>query len=240
MLSKSNEKFVVKTPPIPFAVAVQRHNKAGCKIKLTGAAKPGRGFGISFNRDDYVVFRLYFDCEFKRLHLCRDNDESLVDSQDCGFNFAQLFKLKVHFEPVLQIKIKNGPSFSVNGITPLLTNVNMICVHGNLVVVKALLQKFVICSDDGGYRTNPAPALPPSPHVPQPQQHAAQPPLGFHHPPQSFPQQQQAVYDSSPMSPNNFLPHMMPAVPPPYSHHLPIYSGVIIEDKDGHNQHILE
>ncbi|KAI6216164.1 hypothetical protein M3Y99_01837400 [Aphelenchoides fujianensis] len=193
MLSKSNEKFVVKTPPIPFAVAVQRHNKTGCKIKLTGAAKPGRGFGISFNRDDH------------RLHLCRDNDESLVDSQSCGFNFAQLFKLKVLFEPVLQIKIKNGPSFSVNGITPLLTNVNMICVHGNLVVVKALLQKFVICSDDGGYRTNPPAALPPSPHVPQPQQNAAQPPLGFHQSPQSFPQQQQAIYDSSPMSPHHFI-----------------------------------
>ncbi|KAI6206647.1 hypothetical protein M3Y94_00936400 [Aphelenchoides besseyi] len=193
MLSKLNDKFVVKTPPIPFAVAVQRRDKLGCKIKLNGAAKSGRGFGVSFNEDDRVVFRLYFDLTYKRLHLCRNDDQELVDSLACGFDFYQLFKMKISLDQIFNIKIKNGPTFSISGITSELQNVNLICVHGNVVMVKTQLQKFVISADDGGIRSQFAP-------------------------------QTQL---------------QLPAVPPPYNNQLPIYSGVIIEDKDGHNQQIL-
>jgi hypothetical protein len=50
-----------------------------------------------------VVFRLYFDMAFKKLHLCRNDDRDVVDSLHCAYDFSQLFKMKVVLEPVLQV-----------------------------------------------------------------------------------------------------------------------------------------
>jgi hypothetical protein len=87
---------------------VKKGAKNGCKIKLTAAAKNGRGFGISFNEGERVVFRLYFDMAFKKLHLCRNDDRDVVDSLHCAYDFSQLFKMKVVLEPVLQVIFRRG------------------------------------------------------------------------------------------------------------------------------------
>jgi len=220
MLKKSSEQFAVKTPPIPFAVAVQKRSKIGCKIKLTAAAKTGRGFGISFNEADRVVFRLFFDTAYKKLHLCKDDDREIVDSLHCSYDFAQLFKMKVNLETSLTIKLKNGPSFSIDNVTKHMDSVNLICIHGNIVVIKAILQKFVISSDEETA-----------------QQYA-----------------QTSSYQNLPSTPivhpGQFDQRLLPAAgsqihfePPPSYQQVAsmrfVYSGVIVEDKDGHNQHFM-
>lgn len=73
------------------------------KIKIAAAAKTGRGFGISFNEGDRVVFRLFFDTAYKKLHLCKDDDREIVDSLHCSYDFTQLFKLKINLESSLTV-----------------------------------------------------------------------------------------------------------------------------------------
>ncbi|KAI6175273.1 hypothetical protein M3Y97_00670300 [Aphelenchoides bicaudatus] len=217
MLKKSHEQFAVKSPPIPFAVAVRRRSKLGCRVKLTAAAKTGRGFGVSFNEGDRVIFRLYFDTAYRKLHLCKDDDREIVDSLNCTYDFGKLFKLKVNLEKTLEIKIKNGPVFSVDNVTDYLDNVNLICIHGNVVVIKAILIKFLISSDEETahqYSQTPTQRnLPPPPLI---------------HPSSPFSNQQPQY----PMTSTANEP------PPSYQQSqvssMPVYSGVIVEDKEGH------
>lgn len=159
-------------------MAVLKSSKKGCKvlnslrelhfyifqIKLAGAVKAGRGFGISFNEGGHVWFRMFFDTTFKKLHLCKNDDAEIIGSQDCSFDFTSLFKLKISIGTTLevrdllneielnlwrlQIKIKDGPNYSVNNITEFLDPVDLVSVHGDLVVIKATFTKFTISSNE--------------------------------------------------------------------------------------------
>jgi hypothetical protein len=108
--------------------------------------------------------------------------------------------------------LNNGPTFSINNITEHLDKVNLVCIHGNLVVLKAVLQKFIISSDEETARqyAQAQQTLPPTPTIQQPNR-------------------------------NQFSPETSTSFSPPPSYQevsaIPVYSGVIIEDKDGHNQH---
>jgi hypothetical protein len=109
----------------------------------------------------------------------------------------------------------------VDNVTNHLTNVNLICVHGNLVVIKALLQKFIISSDEETAQQHSHQIATTFPHLP-----------GIPH---------------STMNGHHFplpMPVSFPSLaPPPYvqeANGLPSYSGVVIEDKDGHNPRPFE
>lgn len=189
--------------------------------------------GISFNESNRVVFRLFFDTTYKKLHFCANDDSEILQSLDSTYDFTQLFRLRLNFNnPLLVrflieivslknsisqlnlyflylksfqiIKIKNGPSFSIENITCSLENVNLICLHGNLAVIKTVLLKFIISSDE------------------ETAQQYAQNPISLPLP--SITQQ------PSPLDP-----------PPTYNQvaSMPVYSGVIVEDKTGHNQHLM-